>query len=159
MAVQVGDSIPEVSLKVLGEQGPADISTSEIFSGKKVVLFAVPGAFTPTCSAAHLPGFVASADKIKGKGVDAIVCVSVNDPFVMKAWGDAQNAEEIMMVADPAGDLATAMGAEMDGTAFGLGKRSARYSLIAEDGKITALNMEQGGAFEVSSAEGILEAL
>ncbi|MEL0064942.1 MAG: peroxiredoxin [Gammaproteobacteria bacterium] len=159
MAVQVGDSIPEVSLKVLGEQGPADISTSEIFSGKKVVLFAVPGAFTPTCSAAHLPGFVASADKIKEKGVDAIVCVSVNDPFVMKAWGDAQNAEEIMMVADPAGDLATAMGAEMDGTAFGLGKRSARYSLIAEDGKITALNMEQGGAFEVSSAEGILEAL
>jgi len=144
---------------VLGEQGPADISTSEIFSGKKVVLFAVPGAFTPTCSAAHLPGFVASADKIKEKGVDAIVCVSVNDPFVMKAWGDAQNAEEIMMVADPAGDLATAMGAEMDGTAFGLGKRSARYSLIAEDGKITALNMEQGGAFEVSSAEGILEAL
>lgn len=159
MAVQVGDSIPEVSLKVLGEQGPADISTSEIFSGKKVVLFAVPGAFTPTCSAAHLPGFVASADKIKEKGVDAIVCVSVNDPFVMKAWGDAQNAEEIMMVADPAGDLATAMGAEMDGTAFGLGKRSARYSLIAEDGKITALNMEQGGAFEVSSAEGILGAL
>ena len=159
MAVQVGDSIPEVSLKVLGEQGPGDISTSEIFSGKKVVLFAVPGAFTPTCSAAHLPGFVASADKIKEKGVDAIVCVSVNDPFVMKAWGDAQNAEEIMMVADPAGDLATAMGAEMDGTAFGLGKRSARYSLIAEDGKITALNMEQGGAFEVSSAEGILEAL
>jgi len=159
MAVQVGDSIPEVSLKVLGEQGPADISTSEIFSGKKVVLFAVPGAFTPTCSAAHLPGFVASADKIKEKGVDAIVCVSVNDPFVMKAWGDAQNAEEIMMVADPAGDLATAMGGEMDGTAFGLGKRSARYSLIAEDGKITALNMEQGGAFEVSSAEGILEAL
>ena len=144
---------------MLGEQGPADISTSEIFSGKKVVLFAVPGAFTPTCSAAHLPGFVASADKIKEKGVDAIVCVSVNDPFVMKAWGDAQNAEEIMMVADPAGDLATAMGAEMDGTAFGLGKRSARYSLIAEDGKITALNMEQGGAFEVSSAEGILEAL
>lgn len=159
MAVQVGDSIPEVSLKVLGEQGPADISTSEIFSGKKVVLFAVPGAFTPTCSAAHLPGFVASADKIKGKGVDAIVCVSVNDPFVMKAWGDAQNAEEIIMVADPAGDLATAMGAEMDGTAFGLGKRSARYSLVAEDGKITALNMEQGGAFEVSSAEGILEVL
>ena len=152
-------SIPEVSLKVLGEQGPADISTSEIFSGKKVVLFAVPGAFTPTCSAAHLPGFVANADKIKEKGVDAIVCVSVNDPFVMKAWGDAQNAEEIMMVSDPAGDLATAMGAEMDGTAFGLGKRSARYSLVAEDGKVTVLNMEQGGAFEVSSAEGILEAL
>jgi len=159
MTVQVGDSIPEVNLKVLGDQGPADISTAEIFSGKKVVLFAVPGAFTPTCSAAHLPGYVANADKIKEKGVDVIVCVSVNDPFVMTAWGQAQNAEEIMMVADPAGEFATAMGTELDGSGFGLGKRSSRYSLVAEDGKITALNLEQGGAFEVSSAEAILEAL
>lgn len=159
MAVQVGDSIPDVNLKILGDKGPQDVATAEIFSGKKVVMFAVPGAFTPTCSAAHLPGYVANADKIKAKGVDAIVCVSVNDPFVMKAWGDAQNAEEIMMVADPAGELATAMGCELDGTGFGLGKRSSRYSLIAEDGKITALNLEQGGAFEVSSAEAILEAL
>jgi peroxiredoxin len=159
MTVQVGDSIPNVNLKVLGEKGPQDVSTADIFGGKKVVLFAVPGAFTPTCSAAHLPGYVANADKIKAKGVDAIVCVSVNDPFVMDAWGKGQNAEEIMMVGDPAGELATAMGTELDGTGFGLGKRSSRYSLVAEDGKITVLNLEQGGAFEVSSAEAILEAL
>ncbi|MBT4493427.1 MAG: peroxiredoxin [Gammaproteobacteria bacterium] len=159
MTIQVGDSIPDVNLKVLGEQGPADVSTSEIFSGKKVVMFAVPGAFTPTCSAAHLPGYVANADKIKAKGIDAIVCVSVNDPFVMDAWGKGQNAEEITMLGDPAGDLASAMGTELDGTGFGLGKRSSRYSLVAEDGKITVLNLEQGGAFEVSSAEAILDAL
>lgn len=159
MAVQVGDSIPSVNLKVLGEAGPQDVSTDEIFGGKKVVLFAVPGAFTPTCSAAHVPGFVANADKIKAKGVDAIVCVSVNDAFVMKAWGEAQNAEEIMMVSDWNGDLAKAMGVEMDGSGFGLGIRSSRYSLVAEDGKITTLNLEKGGAFEVSSAEAILEAL
>ena len=159
MAVQIGDAIPEVNLKVLGGQGPQDVSTSEIFVGKKVVMFAVPGAFTPTCSAAHLPGYIANADKIKGKGVDTIVCVSVNDPFVMDAWGKGQNAEAIMMVADPAGDLAAAMGTELDGSGFGLGKRSSRYSLVAEDGKITVLNLEQGGAFEVSSAEAILDAL
>ena len=159
MTVQIGDSIPEVNLKILGGQGPQDISTKEIFSGKKVVMFAVPGAFTPTCSAAHLPGYVANSDKIKEKGVDAIVCVSVNDPFVMDAWGKGQNAEAIMMVSDPEGELAGAMGTELDGSGFGLGNRSSRYSLVAEDGKITVLNLEQGGAFEVSSAEAILEAL
>ena len=159
MAVQVGDSIPEVNLKILGEKGPQDVSTSEIFLGKKVVMFAVPGAFTPTCSAAHLPGYVANSDKIKGKGVDTIVCVSVNDPFVMDAWGKGQNADAIMMAADPEGELANAMGTELDGSGFGLGKRSSRYSLVAEDGKITVLNLEEGGAFEVSSAEAILEAL
>ena len=159
MPVQIGDAVPEVNLKVLGGQGPQDVSTSEIFMGKKVVMFAVPGAFTPTCSAEHLPGYVANADKIKEKGVDTIVCVSVNDPFVMDAWGKGQNAEAIMMVADPAGELATAMGTELDGSGFGLGKRSSRYSLVAEDGKITVLNLEQGGAFEVSSAEAILDAL
>ncbi len=159
MAVQVGDSIPEVTLKIFGEKGPQDISTAEIFDGKKVVVFAVPGAFTPTCSAAHLPGFVANADKIKEKGVDTIVCVSVNDPFVMDAWGKGQNAEEILMVADADASLAKAMGVELDLSAAGLGTRSARYSLIAEDGKITTLNLENGGAFEVSSAEKIMEAL
>ena len=159
MPVQIGDAVPEVNLKVLGGQGPQDVSTSAIFMGKKVVMFAVPGAFTPTCSAEHLPGYVANADKIKEKGVDTIVCVSVNDPFVMDAWGKGQNAEAIMMVADPAGELATAMGTELDGSGFGLGKRSSRYSLVAEDGKITVLNLEQGGAFEVSSAEAILDAL
>ncbi|MFT7219284.1 MAG: peroxiredoxin [Candidatus Azotimanducaceae bacterium] len=159
MTVQVGDSIPAVTLKIMGDQGPQDISTADIFGGKKVVLFAVPGAFTPTCSAAHLPGFVANADKIKAKGVDSIVCLSVNDAFVMDAWGKGQNAEELMMVGDGNGELAKAMGLEMDGSGFGLGTRSSRYSLIAEDGKITALNLEKGGAFEVSSAEVIMAAL
>jgi peroxiredoxin len=159
MAVQVGDSIPDVTLKVMGEKGPQDITTADIFSGKKVVLFAVPGAFTPTCSAAHLPSFVVNADKIKEKGVDSIVCVSVNDPFVMDAWGKAGNAEALMMVGDSDGALANAMGLTLDGSGAGLGIRSSRYALVAEDGKITALNAEQGGAYEVSSAEAILEAL
>lgn len=159
MAIQVGDKIPEATMKVLGDKGPEDITTSDIFAGKKVVLFAVPGAFTPTCSAAHLPGYVVNADKIKGKGVDSIVCISVNDPFVMEAWGKDKNAEELLMVADGNGEFTKAMGLELDGSGFGLGTRSIRYSLIAEDGKITTLNLEQGGAYEVSSAEAILEAL
>lgn len=159
MTVKVGDSVPEAKMKIMGEKGPQDISTGELFSGKKVVLFAVPGAFTPTCSAAHLPGFVANADKIKEKGVDSIVCLSVNDAFVMAAWSKDKNAQELMMVADGNGDFTKAMGLELDGSAFGLGSRSQRYSLIAEDGKITALNVEPGPAFEVSSAEVILETL
>ena len=159
MGVQVGDSIPEATMKIMGDKGPQDITTADIFSGKKVVLFAVPGAFTPTCSAAHLPGYVANADKIKAKGVDSIVCVSVNDAFVMDAWGKGQNAEEIMMVGDGNGDFTKAMGTVLDGSGFGLGTRSTRYSLVAEDGKITVLNLEQGGGFEVSSAEAILAAL
>ena len=159
MAVQVGDSIPDVTLKIMGENGPEDISTADVFSGKKVVMFAVPGAFTPTCSNAHLPGFVANADKIKEKGVDTIVCISVNDAFVMDAWGKAGNAEEIMMVGDGNCELANALGVTMDGSGFGLGARSMRYSLVAEDGKITTLNLEQGGAYEVSSADAILEVL
>ncbi|MDA0791956.1 MAG: peroxiredoxin [Proteobacteria bacterium] len=159
MALQVGDKIPSVTLKTMGAKGPRDITTDEIFSGKKVVLFAVPGAFTPTCSAAHLPSFVVNADKLKAKGVDSIVCTSVNDAFVMDAWGKDRNAEELLMVGDGNGDFATAMGLTMDGSGFGLGKRSVRYALVAEDGKITALNVEKGGAYEVSSAEKILEAL
>jgi len=159
MAVQVGDSIPDVTLKIMGEKGPQDITTADIFSGKKVVLFAVPGAFTPTCSAAHLPSYVVNADKLKEKGVDSIVCTAVNDAFVMDAWGKAGNAEALMMVGDGNGVLADAMGLTMDGSGFGLGTRSVRYSLVAEDGKITALNVEKGGAYEVSSAEAILEAL
>lgn len=159
MGVQVGDSIPEATMNIMGDKGPQKITTADIFAGKKVVLFAVPGAFTPTCSAAHLPGYVANADKIKTAGVDAIVCVSVNDAFVMDAWSKGQNAEEIMMVGDGNGDFTKAMGTVLDGSGFGLGTRSTRYSLIAEDGKITALNLEQGGAFEVSSAEAILAAL
>ena len=159
MVVQVGDSIPNLTLKILGENGPEDIATADIFSGKKVVMLGVPGAFTPPCSRSHLPGFVANADKIKERGVDAIVCTAVNDAFVMDAWSKAGNAEEIMMLSDGNCELANAMGVTMDGSGIGLGTRSRRYSLVAEDGKITVLNLEQGGAFEVSSAEAILEAL
>ena len=159
MAVQVGDKVPAATMKVMGEKGPQDLTTEAVFSGKKVVLFALPGAFTPTCSAAHLPGFVVNADVIKAKGVDSIVCLSVNDAFVMHAWGQDKNAEELVMAADGNGDFTKAMGLEMDGSAFGLGTRSQRYSMIAEDGVITALNVESGPTFEVSSAEKILEAL
>jgi peroxiredoxin len=143
----------------MGANGPEDLNTGDFFANKKVVLFAVPGAFTPTRSAAHLPGFVANADKILAKGVDAIVCLSVNDAFVMAAWGASQNAEALVMAADGNGEFTTAMGLTLDGSGFGLGHRSSRYALIAENGTITALNADQGGAFEVSSAEKILEAL
>ncbi|MEJ6593282.1 MAG: peroxiredoxin [SAR86 cluster bacterium] len=159
MTVKVGDKVPSATMKMMGEKGPQDISTADLFGGKKVVLFAVPGAFTPTCSAAHLPGFVVNADKIKAKGVDAIVCVSVNDAFVMDAWSKDKNAEEIMMVGDGNGDFTEAMGLVLDGSGFGLGKRSQRYAMIVEDGVITTLNVETGPAFELSSAEKILEAL
>ena len=159
MAVQVGDQIPEGALKVMGEKGPQDVSTSDMFGGKKVVLFAVPGAFTPTCSAAHLPGFVANADKIKAKGVDEIVCMAVNDAFVMDAWGKAQNAEELTMAADGSGVLTAALGLEMDASGLGMGVRSQRFALIAEDGKITTLNVEAPGQLDVSTAETILNAL
>ena len=159
MALAIGDQIPQVTLKTMGEKGPEDLNMGELCSGKKVVLFAVPGAFTPTCIAAHLPGYVVNSDKIKAQGVDAIVCLSVNDAFVMNAWSQGQNAEEIIMAADGNGEFTKAMGLEMDGSGFGLGTRSSRYSLIAEDGRITVLNLEKGGAFEVSSAEAVLAAL
>ena len=159
MALQVGDKIPEVTMKVMGEKGPQDLSTEALFAGKKVVLFAVPGAFTPTCSAAHLPGFVVNADKIKEKGVDSVVCLSVNDAFVMGAWAKDRNAEELIMAADGNGDFTKAVGLEMDGSGFGLGTRSQRYALIAEDGVISTLNVESGPGLDVSSAETILAAL
>ena len=159
MALGQGDALPKVAVKVMGEKGPEDLNIGEFATDKKVVIFAVPGAFTPTCSAAHLPGFVANADKIKAKGVDAIICLSVNDAFVMNAWGSAQNAEELIMAGDGNGDFTAAMGLTLDGSGFGLGQRSSRYALIAENGVITQLNAEQGGAFEVSSAEAIMEAL
>lgn len=159
MTVSTGDKIPEATLNVMGDKGPQAVTTSELFSGKKVVLFAVPGAFTPTCSAAHLPGFVVNADKIKAKGVDSIICVSVNDAFVMDAWAKDKNAEELIMAGDGNGDFTEAMGLVLDGSGFGLGKRSQRYALIAEDGVITTLNVEDGPGFDVSSADKILEAL
>lgn len=159
MTVKVGDKVPAATMKVMGAQGPADLTTAELFAGKKVVLFAVPGAFTPTCSAAHLPGFVVNADKIKAKDVDTIVCLSVNDAFVMDAWGKDKNAEELVMAADGNGDFTKAMGLELDGSGFGLGQRSQRYAMIVEDGVVTTLNVEPGPGFEASSAEKIMEAL
>ena len=155
----VGDKIPSATLKIMGEKGPQDLSTDGLFAGKKVVLFAVPGAFTPTCSMAHLPGFVALADKIKDKGVDAIACLSVNDAFVMDAWGKGANAEELLMVSDWDAGFSKALDLTMDASGFGLGVRSQRFALIAEDGVITHLAVEAPGQFEVSKAEAVLEAL
>lgn len=155
----VGDKIPSATLKIMGEKGPQDLSTDALFAGKKVVLFAVPGAFTPTCSMAHLPGFVALADKIKAKGVDAIACLSVNDAFVMDAWGKGANAEELLMVSDWDAGFSKALDLTMDASGFGLGVRSQRFALIAEDGVITHLAVEAPGQFEVSKAEAVLEAL
>ncbi len=159
MTIKVGDKIPEATLAVMGEQGPAPVKSGELFAGKKVVMFGLPGAFTPTCSAQHLPGFVQQAAALKAKGVDEIVCHAVNDVFVMAAWGKDQNAADVVMLADGSADLTQAMGIELDLTERGLGVRCLRYSLIAEDGVVTALNIEEGGAFEVSSAEKILEQL
>jgi peroxiredoxin len=155
----VGDKIPSATLKIMGEKGPQDLSTDALFAGKKVVLFAVPGAFTPTCSMAHLPGFVALADKIKDKGVDAIACLSVNDAFVMDAWGKGANAEELLMVSDWDAGFSKALDLTMDASGFGLGVRSQRFALVAEDGVITHLAVEAPGQFEVSKAEAVLEAL
>lgn len=159
MSINVGDAIPACTLGTMGKEGPESLSTDDIFKGKKVVLFALPGAFTPGCSMAHLPGFVALADKIKAKGVDTIACLSVNDAFVMGAWGEAQNASEILMLADGNAEFTSKVGLELDATGFGMGTRSQRYSMIIEDGKVTALNIETGGGVEASSAETILEQL
>jgi peroxiredoxin len=146
-------------MKTMGEEGPTDITTGDIFSGKKVVLFAVPGAFTPGCSMTHLPGYVVNADKIKAAGVDTIVCMAVNDAFVMDAWGKAQNAEELLMLADGNGEFTSALGLELDGSGFGLGQRSQRFAMIVEDGTVSHLNVEAGPGVDVSSAETIMALL
>lgn len=156
MSIEVGQSIPSCTLKTMTDNGPADITTADIFDGKKVVLFAVPGAFTPGCSMTHLPGYVVNADKIKAAGVDTIVCMAVNDAFVMGAWGKAQNADEILMLADGNGELTKALGLELDGSGFGLGTRSQRFAMIVENGKVTHLNVEPGPGVDVSSAETIM---
>jgi len=157
MTIQVGDKIPSVTLKTTDMK---DITTDEIFGGKKVVLFAVPGAFTPTCSAKHLPGFVSKAAEIRAKGVDRIVCTSVNDAFVMDAWGkDRAVGDEVLLVADGNADFAKALGLDFDGSGIGFGVRAQRFALIADDGVVTHLAVEQPMKFEVSSAEAILEAL
>lgn len=160
MTVSVGDRVPSVELATMGADGPQSVDSDEIFNGRKVVLFAVPGAFTPTCSAAHLPGFVVHCDEIKAKGVDTIACLAVNDAFVMGAWGEAQNVDDnILMLADGSGNFTEAMGLALDLTARNMGVRSQRYAMIVEDGVITHLNIEDGPAFEVSSAESIMKLL
>ena len=156
MSINVGDNIPSCTLKVMGESGPTDITTDEIFGGKKVVLFAVPGAFTPGCSQTHLPGYVVKYDELKANGVDTVACISVNDAFVMGAWSDAQNAENLLMLADGNGEFTAAVGLELDGTGFGLGQRSQRYAMIVVNGTISTLNVEEGAGVDVSSAETIL---
>ncbi len=153
-----GQTLPVGQLAELTADGMVTHDVETLFAGKKAVVFAVPGAFTPTCSAAHLPGYVVLADELKAKGVDFIACVSVNDAFVMKAWGDAQNAAEIRMLADGDGSFAKALGLEMETGAFG-GLRSQRYAMVVENGVVTLLNVEQPKSFEVSKAEVILAAL
>jgi peroxiredoxin len=160
MSVKVGDKVPAATLKTMTKEGPKDVTTDELFKGKKVVLFAVPGAFTPTCSAKHVPGYVQNFDALRAKGVDAVACVSVNDVFVMGAWGKDQKAEDkVMMLADGNGDFAKAMGLVMDGSKFGMGNRSQRYAMVVDDGVVEALSVEAPGAFEVSSAEAVLKGL
>ena len=160
MAIQVGDKVPSTTLQHMTDSGPADISTDEVFGGKKVVLFALPGAFTPTCSAKHLPGFVQQAEAIRAKGVDTIACLSVNDAFVMGAWGKDQGVEDkVLMLADGSAVFTKALGLELDLDNRGFGLRSQRYAMIVDDGVVTAVNVEEGNAFKVSSAEAILEAL
>jgi peroxiredoxin len=155
--VKVGDKIPAVKIKTKTADGVKDVDTGELFAGKKAVLFALPGAFTPTCSAKHLPGFVQKRDDLKKKGVDLVACLSVNDAFVMEAWGKDQNVgEKVVMLADGNGDFTRAMGLEMDGSGFGLGKRSKRYAMVVDNGVIKSLEVEQPGKFEVSSAEAVL---
>ena len=158
MTIQVGDKIPAGMFTVMGAEGPTGLSTEDLFAGKKVVLFAVPGAFTPTCSAAHLPGFVVHVDEIKAKGVDTVACMSVNDVFVMHAWGQSANAEHIQMLADGNGTFTEALGLVLVGSGFGMGARSQRFAMIVDDGVVTLLNVD-AGALEGSSAEAILAAL
>jgi len=158
MTIKVGDKVPAGKLTIMGAEGPSGMSTADLFDGKKVVLFAVPGAFTPTCSMAHLPGFVVHVDEIKSKGVDTVACMSVNDVFVMHAWGQSANAEHLVMLADGNADFTTALGLELDGTGFGMGKRSQRFAMIVDDGVVSLLNVD-AGALEGSSAEAILAAL
>ena len=161
MTIQIGDRIPNATFAQATAEGPKPVSTDDIFAGKTVALFAVPGAFTPTCSARHLPGFKDHLADIQGKGVDTVACISVNDAFVMKAWADSQDItdDSIVMLADGNGELTKALGLVLDGSGFGLGERSQRYSMLVKDGTVTQLNIEQGGEFKVSSAEHLLAQL
>ena len=159
MTIQVGDKLPDVPLAMATSEGPKPTTSGEYFGGKRVALFAVPGAFTPTCSARHLPSFVEKAGELKSKGVDEIACISVNDPFVMQAWNDRDGSEDITMLADGNGQFAEATGLEMDGSKFGMGKRSQRYSMLVNDGVVEQLNVEAPGEYRASSAEYMLDQL
>ena len=160
MTIAVGDKIPSAKLKTMTAEGPKDVSTDDIFAGKKVVMFAVPGAFTPTCSAKHLPGFVEKAAQLKAKGVDTIACLSVNDAFVMGAWGKAQSTDgKVLMLADGSAAFTKQLGLDLDLSGPGMGVRSKRYAMIVDNGVVKKLNVEAPGAFEVSSADAILGAL
>jgi peroxiredoxin len=160
MAIQVGDKVPSVNLQHMGADGVETISSDDLFAGKKVVLFALPGAFTPTCSAAHLPGYVVASDDLLAKGVDRIACLSVNDAFVMDAWGKQHNADDqVMMIADGSGHFTTAVGLELDLDAAGLGLRSQRYAMVVNNGVVEVLNVEAPQAFEVSDAQTILSSV
>lgn len=156
MTISVGDTLPDVTLVKAGANGPEKVQSSEYFKGKKVALFSVPGAFTPTCSAKHLPGYVEKAAELKAKGVDEIVATAVNDAFVMGAWKSANGADDVTMLADGSGDFAQAVGLSADMSGYGMGTRGQRYSMIVEDGVVKALNVEQPGDFSVSSAEHLL---
>ncbi|MFZ1991774.1 MAG: peroxiredoxin [Alphaproteobacteria bacterium] len=157
MTIKVGDKLPEATFTAMTAEGPRPMTTAEVFGGKKVALFAVPGAFTPTCSAKHLPGYVNNFDSLKKKGIDRVVCVSVNDVFVMSAWGkDQKVGDKVLMLADGNGAFAKAIGLELDAKGFGMGTRSQRYSMIVDNGVVKQLNVEAGGEFKVSSAEYML---
>jgi peroxiredoxin len=159
MTIQTGDRIPDAQLTIASADGPQAVSSSEFFAGKKVALFAVPGAFTPTCSARHLPSYVEKAADLKAKGVDEIACISVNDPFVMSAWNERDGSQDVTMIADGNGEFTEALGLTFDGSKFGMGKRSQRYSMVVNDGTIEQINVEQPGDYRVSGAEAMLEQL
>jgi peroxiredoxin len=160
MTIEKGQAMPAAKLRIMSKDGPRDLTTDELFKGRKVAIFGLPGAFTRTCSAKHLPGFVEKAGALKAKGVDAVACISVNDAFVMDAWGKAQNVgDSVMMVADGNGAFAKAAGIELDGTANGMGTRMRRFSAYVVDGKIEILNLEKPGAYEVSDADTLLKQL
>ncbi|WP_114416978.1 peroxiredoxin [Marinospirillum perlucidum] len=158
MSIQLGDSLPDMELQIMGQEGPEKVATRDLFAGKRVVLFAVPGAFTPGCTQTHLPGFVVKADEIKARGVDQIICTAVNDIFVLDAWARSQNAEHILMLADGQGDFAATLGLDQDLSAMQMGKRSQRYAMIVDDGRVEALKVDPKGV-DQSSADSILEEL
>lgn len=160
MTIKIGDKVPSATLMQMKDGKPQPVSTDDLFRGRKIALFALPGAFTPTCSAKHLPGFVQNSEKLKGKGVDAIACVSVNDAFVMGAWGEQQGTgEKVMMLADGNGDFTRSLGLDMDASKYGMGRRSQRFSMLIDNGVVKQLNIEDPGAFSISSAEHMLQQL